>query len=225
MFHFFAKCFTLLFNTLKKQLMPHINLNPNQNQAVQSYVRSSPSFLTRSNENEVFELSTIGFTYQLNSILRANLEFRNIGPYLRELDSAFNENITTEPITVYRACNYQEMLRYISTHSYVDLGYMSTSKNIESTHGFLQQPMLGSFPAFITITIPAGSNVLEVDEIIDFDNTTYENEVLIKRKSRFNIIQNELVTTNGLEDLIGRENVENFDTIRVLNMEFAGYIV
>jgi hypothetical protein len=170
-------------------------------------------------------LSTTGFTFQLNSILRANLALGNIDPYLRELDSAFNGNTTTEPLIVYRAFNYQEMLRYISDDRYVDLGYISTSKNIDSTHSFYQKPTLGYVPAFITITIPVGSNVLEVDEIIGFDNTTYESEILIKRKSIFNIITNELLPTKGLENSIGKETVEDFNVIRVLTMEFVNYLL
>lgn len=204
--------------------MPHITLNQNQNQAVQSYVKSNPSFLTRNVENDMFELSTTGFTFQLNAILRANLTLGNLNPYLEELDGAFNRNITTELIIVYRAFNYLEMLRYISNDTYIDLGYMSTSKNIDSIHRFFQSPTLGYLPAFITISIPKESNVLEVDEIIDFDNTTYESEVLIKRKSMFKIISDEVKSTKGMEDSIGVDTVADFDQIRILTMDFIKYL-
>lgn len=202
--------------------MPII-LNQSQNHAVQAYVNSNPTIFEQPIDNEIFRIGAVGFTFSLNSILRANIPLLNINPYLMELDSAFVEHRIEQPLTVYRVCNYLEMIRYIRGDSYVDLGYMSTSMNSEVTHRFFSPVSIGCFPAFITIRIPEGSNVLPLNGIVDFDNTTYEDEVLIKRNSIFTITRNELVRTTGLDNLIGRENVEAFTEIRLMELGFTRY--
>src|SRR5579862_5858667 len=158
-------------------------LTDNQKLFLQSYVNCSVDNL---NPDQTFTtinlIATTGFTFQLNASLRANLQMSgNVIRFLEELDGAFNECETDQDLIVYRVCNYREMLRYLNQNTYLDLGYMSTSKSVGVTERFYQDPSFGYEPAFIKINISAGKKVLELGDIENFDNDTYEDEVLIKR--------------------------------------------
>ena len=204
--------------------MSHIKLTQNQRKKIGAYVYSNQDLLPQKKVLKTFELNTTPFTIQLNSILRANLATVNIEKFLNDFDNAFNQYQTTEPITVYRVFNYQEMLRYLMNNSYLDLGYMSTSKDIENTQRFYEKPKVGYFPAFLTINIPVGTNILVLDNIYNFDNVTYENEILIKRKACFDVIIDKEIESNGLEEIIGKININFFQTIRVLELNFVRYL-
>lgn len=115
------------------------------------------------------------------------------------------------------------MLRFLTDKSYIDYGYMSTSKEMETTQGFYQGINFGYSPALLRIKIPKESRVLDLDKINGFENTTYESEILIKRKARFEVISNELITDN-LENLMGKLVSQDFDNLRVLGLTFVGYL-
>lgn len=196
-----------------------IELSDEQKNSVEAYVRSNTENIDSIN------LPVRGFTFQLNTLLRANLDLGNqMNQFINSLDSAFANSSIQENITVYRVCNYLEMIRYIQGTNFVDFGYMSTARGIGTTHRFYQQPAYGYYPAFITINIPANSNVLDLDRIAGFDNTTYESEILIKRKSLFEITTNQIVATETLLETIGMEAQCDFQEIRVLEMNFIRYI-
>lgn len=200
-----------------------IELENRQIQLVKAYVSSSQNELTENLRLASFELSTNHFTYQLNSILRASLETENIENLLTELDNAFTNYQTEEEFTVYRVCNYKEMLRYLESDRYFDLGYMSTSTNIENTQAFYQNLSYGYFPALLRINIPIGTNVLLLDNIDNFENNTYESEVLIKRKAIFDVVSNTRIETRDYEDWISRENIEEHQFINYIEMNFNRY--
>lgn len=202
-----------------------ILLTENQRKAVEAYVISSNDIFSEITGTNGIALSQEGFTFQLNSLLRAGIAVNNrTMNYCEYLDSAFNSFGLTEDITVFRACNYQEMLRYIQSNKYFDPGYMSTSKSTSSVHRFFETPKLGYYPAFLTIKIPSGSNVLDLNNIQQFENNTYEDEVLLKRKSLFQIISTNEMTTQELEDKIGREIQDHFKSIFSLSLQFERYL-
>jgi hypothetical protein len=203
--------------------MCNINLAPIQKSTVQSYVNSSPNPFTVTNIESI-NLSVQGFTFQFNGALRANLEIDNMSSFIRELDNAFIQSQLLHPITVYRVCNYQEMLWTLNNNKYIDYGYMSTSKSSVTVQRFFEDPKYGYFPALLTIKIPKGANVIEIDKIIDFENTTYEDEVLIKRRAKFDVISNEDIPTKNLEKRIGKSMVEKYESIRILEMNFIEYL-
>lgn len=205
--------------------MCRIQLQEEENKAVKAYAHSSIEEFSEISNIENITLAPTGFTFQLNAALRANLQLSNetIG-YITQLDHAFQNHQIAEDIIVYRACNYLEMFRYINGTSYIDLGYMSTSKLTSSIYNFFEKPKIGYQPAFLTIIIPAGSNVLDLDKINDFDNTTYENEILLKRKSVFDILFHTKVSTETLQDVIGIEVQQDFDALYVLELRFRNYL-
>jgi hypothetical protein len=210
-------------NLKKKNNMCQINLSPAQIQKVQAYVHSTQDNLPTNERLSNEEIGSVGFTFQLNSILRAGNSTPNIERFLMDLDSAFNELQTTKTLTVFRVCNYLEMLPNINNRTYSNLGYTSTSLDTEVTQQFYEASRVGYFPAFLTINIPVDSNVLLLNKINNFDNTTYEDEVLFKRDANFNININQEIETTGLEDTIGRINIEAFQIIRILEVNFIGY--
>lgn len=196
-----------------------------QRKAVEAYVISSNDIFSEITDTNSIALSKEGFTFQLNSLLRAGLAGnKSTMSYCEYLDDAFNGHNLTEGITVFRACNYQEMLRYIQNNRYFDPGYMSTSKSTSSVQRFFETPKLGYYPAFLTIEIPSGSNVLDLNNIQQFDNNTYEDEVLLKRKSLFKIVTNKKIPTQELEDKIGREIQNNFESIFSLSLQLEKYL-
>jgi hypothetical protein len=204
--------------------MCQINLSPAQVQKIAAYVHSTQDNLPANERLSNEEIGTVGFTFQLNSLLRTGNTTPNIERFLVDLDSAFNGFQTTETITVYRACNYLEMLPNLINNTFINLGYTSTSLDPEVTQQFYEAPRVGYFPAFLTINIPIGSNVLLLDNINNFVNNTYEEEVLFKRNAEFRININHEIATTGLENTIGKINVEAFQTIRILEINFIGYI-
>lgn len=205
--------------------MCRIQLQEEENKAVKAYVHSSIEEFSEVSNIENITLGHSAFTFQLNAALRANLQLNNeTNNYITQLDNAFQNHQIVDDIIVYRACNYLEMFRYIRGTDYIDLGYMSTSKLISSIHSFFEKPAIGYYPAFLTITIPRGSNALDLDKINDFDNTTYENEVLLKRKSCFEILIHKQVSTATLQDCIGVETQQDFETIYVLELRFIKYL-
>lgn len=202
-----------------------MNITADQIKAIQAYVDCSVDGLIDFETTKALNLSTTGFSFQLNGILRANLLLTpEINLYLTQIDSAFDNHSITESLTVYRVCNYQEMIRYLTNDKYFDFGYMSTSKVAETTQQFYQGPNLGYLPAFIKFEIPPTSKVLDLENINGYDNTTYEGEVLIKRKSQFDVICNEEVeTTDNLLEIIGRQTQVDFKTMRFLELKFIKY--
>ncbi|MEW5677555.1 ADP-ribosyltransferase [Flavobacterium enshiense] len=199
-----------------------ININPEQIIAIKVYVNSSTDSFTEEEKIEAFDLSTNGFTFQLNAILRANLNLSSkVNKYLSTLDSAFSNQQTTVQQTVYRGCNYQEMLRYLMNGHYLDLGYMSTSKSADSTEKFFQTQNIGYKPAFLKIHIPSQSNVLDLEMINDFDNSTYEDEILFKRKSLFEVIENRTVGLNYLLEEFDFKLNQDYDEIQFLELRYS----
>jgi hypothetical protein len=100
---------------------------------------------------------------------------------------------------------------------------MSTTIEPENTQGFYQNQTFGYFPAFLKINIPIGTNVLPLDSIANYQNNTYENEILIKRKAIFQVLDNREIETNTNEELFGKENIEQIPRIRILEMNFIRY--
>jgi len=202
-----------------------IELQPSQLRAIKSYVQSSSEILSKEEKIEEIEVSTQGFTFQLNGILRANLKLvKNSNTLVECLDTCFAENRTDKDLLVYRVCNYREMLKTLREDKYIDYGYMSTSKNIGDTQKFYQDPYFEYEPAFLTISIPKGSEVLDVDNIIDFDNNTYEGEILFKRKSLFTVKINTELPTATLGEIMGRETILKFNFLRVIELSFDRYL-
>lgn len=200
-----------------------IQLNENQSKAIKTYVHSSndDSFALASTN---ISLNQSEFTFQLNGVLRANLGLGiETNNYLKILDSAFQNHTIDNDLTVYRAFNYLEMIRYINNGNYLDLGYMSTSKSTFSIQSFFETPTFGYAPAFLKIFIPAGSSVLDLNIIEGFDNNTYEDEVLLRRKSFFEILSLDEVTTVSLENQIGKEIQTDFPNIFSLSLRFLRY--
>jgi hypothetical protein len=204
--------------------MTKINLSPAQVQKIAAYVHSMQDNLPLNERLSNEEIGTVGFTFQLNTILRAGISTPSIERFLVDLDSAFNVFQTTETITVYRACNYLEMLPNLISNTFINLGYTSTSLDPEITQKYYEAPKENYFPAFLTINIPIGSNILILDNINNFVNNTYEEEVLFKRNAKFNININQEISTRGIENTIGKLNVEAFTTIQILEMKFIEYV-
>lgn len=202
-----------------------IELQPSQLRAIKSYVQSSSEILSIEEKIEEIELSTQGFTFQLNGILRANLQLvKNSKTLVECLDTCFAENRINQDLVVYRVCNYREMLKTFRDGRYIDYGYMSTSKNISDTQKFYQDPSFDYEPAFLTISIPTGSEVLDVDIIKDFDNNTYEGEILFKRQSLFSVNINTELPTTDLSEIMGRENILKFNSLRIIELNFERYL-
>lgn len=202
-----------------------IELTTSQLRAIKSYVLSSTEHLIVEEKILNLEVSTIAFTFQLNGILRANLQLaKNTQVFIDQLDSSFNHHHISEKKIVYRVCNYQEMLKTLTECKYLDYGYMSSSENINDTQKFYQNPTFGYLPALLTIHIPQGAEVLDLNNIKDFDNNTYEHEILFKRNSLFNVVKNQLVATATLEEIVGKETKSSFESIRVIELNFERYL-
>lgn len=202
-----------------------IELQPSQLRAVKSYVQSSPEMLSIEEKIEEIQASAQGFTFQLNGILRANLQLvKNSKTLVECLDTCFAGNRINTDLIVYRVCNYREMLKTLRGDNYIDIGYMSTSKNISDTQKFYQNPSFDYEPAFLTINIPAGSEVLNVDDIKDFDNSTYEGEILFRRKSLFTVKINTELPTADQSEIMGRQTILKFKSFRVIELKFDRYL-
>ena len=205
--------------------MAKIRLQINQKSAVEAYLLSSIEEFSKLSKNEHIILNKSGFSFQLNGALRAGLLLnQGSNEFCKMLDSAFNSYTTSENITVYRVCNYKEMLRYIENNKYFDLGYMSTSKSTQPILRFFENPKIGYSPAFLTISIPAGSNILILDYIEDLDNTTYEEEILIKRNSMFEIISRDEIESKEIEEHIGAEICDMYNKITRIELKFLTYL-
>lgn len=202
-----------------------IKLQPSQLRAIKSYVQSSPEMLSLEEKIEEIQASTQGFTFQLNGILRANLQLvKNSKALVERLDTCFAENRIKKDLVVYRVCNYREMLKTLRGNKYVDNGYMSTSKNITDTQKFYQNPSYEYEPAFLTISIPEGSEVLDLEDIKGFDNDTSEGEILFRRKSLFTVKINAELPTADQYEIMGRENISKFELYRVIELAFDRYL-
>lgn len=198
-----------------------ININPEQITAIKAYVSSSTDSFIEEEKIETFDLPSNSFTFQLNAILRANLNLSpKVNKYLSTLDSAFLNQQTGDEQTVYRGCNYQEMLRYLMNGHYLDLGYMSSSKSTDGTERFFETQKIGYKPAFLKIHIPPQSNVLDLEMINDFDNSTYEGEILFKRKSYFEVIEDRTVGLNYLLDEFDFDLNIDCDEIQFLELRY-----
>jgi hypothetical protein len=197
-----------------------------QKSAIETYVHSSVEEFTLLSKVDQIGLDNTAFTFQLNSALRAGIALnKETNNFCNLLDSSFNNDyVTTEDFIVYRAFNYKEMLRYIQGGTYIDLGYMSTSKSTQPVQSFFESPKIGYFPAFLKITIPASSIVLDLDNIEGFDNTTYEEEILIRRNSLFEIVSCEEVNSREFIKQIGLEVSEIYERIMVIELRFLNYL-
>jgi hypothetical protein len=205
--------------------MTNIKLQDNQKSAIETYVHSSIEEFSKLSKIDHIVLDKTGFTFQINGVLRAGLSLaKESEDFCLLLDSAFGDYTTTEDIIVFRASNYKEMLRYIEGDRYFDLGYMSTSKSTESIQRFFENPKIGYSPVFLKITIPSGSNVLDLNSIVDFNNTTYEQEILIKRNSIFKIISLKEIESNEIQEYIGLEVCETLKKITTMELIFVKYL-
>lgn len=204
--------------------MNKINITASQKRKLGTYVNNSQNSLPENEKLLTFEVKTDPFTFQLNSILRAKLETENLGEFLADLDDTFNQYKTPNAITVYRAFNYQEMLRNLYNNIYIEFGYMSTSENIATIGRFFENRLLGYFPAFLTINIPKDTNILVLDNINDFENTAYEKEILIKRKAKFVVLTNVEIESQSLDNSISKYHLLNIPKIRKLELNFVEYI-
>ena len=202
-----------------------IELQPAQLRAIKSYVLSSQDHLLPDESMANIEVSTTGLTFSLNGILRAQLQLTNNSKALVDrIDECFTDHKIGEEQIVYRVCNYREMMKTLRDNNYIDYGYMSTSKNIDDTQRFYQNASFVYQPAFITITIPFDSEVIDLECIDGFENDTYEGEILFKREALFTVLTDIELPTRGLEDIMGREMTTLHDTLRVLELQFVRYL-
>jgi len=188
---------------------------------VEAYINNSQDALTASERVDNLHVPAMHFTVEINNLLRANITPTNAIPFLQELDAAFVDKTNTDQ-TVYRCFNYLEMVRYINDGTYIDFGYMSTSRKKETAITFAYKPQLGYSPAFLKIKIPAGSNVLDLNLIEGLDNTTYEQEVLIKRGSKFKITNNELMEDRFQKYLF--RSSPYLEKVQMIELDFEGYL-
>ena len=210
-----------------------IKLQLEQRLKVEAYSKSSIEGLSDFDKQTMLEAGIIHFAFDLNQILRTNSDIDKLINYLQVFDSAFENYKTVDQTnTVYRVCNYLEMKQNLISDTYYDLGYMSTSENFEVPQSFFEAPRLGYLPAFISIEIPQGSNILFLDEIVEFDNTTYEKEVLFKRNAHFEVLSNieyekefkdNVIDDLTILDIMGKVNFEDTPRIRILKMSFSHY--
>jgi hypothetical protein len=187
----------------------------------QAYIYNSDCGLYQQELKEAFSVRHTEFATQLNRILRAELDTEILKDYLTDFDKLFESNGIEETLIVYRACNYLDMLPRLIDKKYSDLGYMSTSKELTCIHQFYSTCSNGYMPACLFITLPKGAKILKMDDINHIHNNTYEREVLIRRKSVFNIESNDEVST-GLRNYMG-EASNGCLAIRLVKMKFEGY--
>lgn len=205
--------------------MSKVVLNEKQKARIDDYVRNTKD-LTNQDRISDITVKIDKFAFNINAILRAGIKTIGLEEQLVDLDQAFDNCQIDEDLEVYRFFNYKEMYRYISDDDkfYFEKGYMSTSTDAEVTHRFFEESTLGYFPVFLKIFIPKGSNVLILDNIEGHDNSTYENEVLIRRNAIFEIISNKEEWTSDITDTVGKEITLHYQKIRVIEMEFKRYL-
>lgn len=201
-----------------------INLQPEQLRAIKAYVHSSTDSLTQDEKIIERVINPSMFTYNLNVHLRSGRSLANeVNDFAQRLDKAFTDVSTDDDLTLYRTFNYKEMEANIIDETYKDYGYMSTTSDTEVANSFFYRIESNYFPAFLELIFPKGCSILPLENIVDFDNHTYEAESLVKRNSEWEVISNKIVPAKPTMNLATWHFCKQPKEIRLLKLRFNQY--
>ncbi len=201
-----------------------MELDHRQLSTIIAYATNSSDLLPTDLSAQCLNLNSTAFVFQLNNVLRGQVDIMGVENYCSVLDSCFEQNGSLKPSYVYRVCNYKEMLRYLTDTNYVDFGYISTSTNIEKAYGFFELPKAGYEPALLKIKLSQNTSTLVFDETIGTSNGNYESEVLIKRRSWFSVNMAGKMSKTRLFELVENPGIFIPEYSHYIEMDFISHL-
>ena len=174
---------------------------------VSSYVDISPNYIGRTadiTDREVRALKSYGGEgfRNINSDLRTrpsrpqmmdmNID-QSINPMkvseaIKEIDSTFAKNSTTQPIKVFRVLDDKTFQAITSGDRFTDLAYTSTTSDLEGVK-FVKKKMKAPLKRVLEIEVPQGTPAIDMNFLkTSQSHLVNEREILLPRGSVFEVV-------------------------------------